>query len=143
MKASFLVATIAAPMLAMAVTWSYPTSVAAKDKFGPWGPPVNLGPIVNSTSHDERPAISRDDLSLYFDSNGREDLAATTSGSLIEPALMISGAGRKTSDPLSTPSENNNSVLTSLQTGIGCSVAATARRLRDARHLGFAPQRPR
>jgi hypothetical protein len=57
---------IAAAALAIAAS-AVPST--ARDKFGPWGPPVNLGPIVNSTSHDERPAISRDDLSLYFDSN--------------------------------------------------------------------------
>jgi len=63
MKASFLAIAVALAIAASAV----PST--ARDKFGPWGPPVNLGPIVNSTSHDERPAISRDDLSLYFDSN--------------------------------------------------------------------------
>jgi hypothetical protein len=69
MKASFLVTAVAPSILAMAAAWGVPASVTAEDKFGPWGPPVNLGPIVNSTSHDERPAISRHDLSLYFDSN--------------------------------------------------------------------------
>ena len=34
--------------------------------FGPWSRPVGLGPIVNSTAHDQTPAISRDGLSLYF-----------------------------------------------------------------------------
>jgi hypothetical protein len=36
--------------------------------FGPWSRPVGLGPIVNSTGHDQTPAISRDGLSLYFSS---------------------------------------------------------------------------
>ena len=34
-----------------------------------WTPPVNLGPVVNSTGSDQHPAISRDGLSLYFASD--------------------------------------------------------------------------
>ena len=34
----------------------------------PWGPPVNLGPTVNSSAYDNHPSISADGLSLYFDS---------------------------------------------------------------------------
>lgn len=40
-----------------------------RQTFGPWSRPVNLGPIVNSTVHDQTPAISRDGLSLYFASD--------------------------------------------------------------------------
>jgi Tol biopolymer transport system component len=44
--------------------------------FGPWSPPVNLGPVVNSTVADAGPAISKDGLSLYFQSvrSGQLDL---------------------------------------------------------------------
>ena len=35
----------------------------------PWGTPVNLGPTVNSSSHDFCPCISADDLSLFFTSD--------------------------------------------------------------------------
>jgi hypothetical protein len=68
MNASLLVTAAALAIAAFAV----PST--ARDKFGPWGPPVNLGPTVNSacanlTCETERPAISRDNLSLYFDSN--------------------------------------------------------------------------
>jgi hypothetical protein len=35
----------------------------------PWGEPVNLGPIVNSSSHDYAPSISVGGLSLYFTSD--------------------------------------------------------------------------
>lgn len=38
-------------------------------KFGDWGSPVNLGTVVNSTSYDACPTISKDGLSLYFRSN--------------------------------------------------------------------------
>ena len=37
--------------------------------FGPWGAPVNLGPVVNSAANDQHPAISKDGLSLYFASD--------------------------------------------------------------------------
>jgi hypothetical protein len=36
--------------------------------FGPWSTPVNLGPVVNSQYNDITPAISKNGLSLYFDS---------------------------------------------------------------------------
>jgi len=32
----------------------------------PWGPPENLGPIINSSSNEAHPYISADGLSLYF-----------------------------------------------------------------------------
>jgi hypothetical protein len=74
MKASFLVTAVAPSILAMVATWGFAASVTAEDKFGPWGPPVNLGAMINSkcdnkTCETERPAISRNNLSLYFDSN--------------------------------------------------------------------------
>src|SRR5437879_13870877 len=34
-----------------------------------WSVPVNLGAVVNSTSNDQHPSISKDGLSLYFVSN--------------------------------------------------------------------------
>jgi WD40 repeat protein len=36
--------------------------------YGPWGAPVNLGPVVNSPFNDNHPAISKDGLSLYITS---------------------------------------------------------------------------
>ena len=52
-------------------------------KDDPWGVPVNLGPVVNSSDNDELPCISADGLSLYFGSSrdgglGSEDLWVTT-----------------------------------------------------------------
>jgi hypothetical protein len=32
----------------------------------PWSAPVNLGPAVNSAANDNAPALSKDELSLYF-----------------------------------------------------------------------------
>jgi hypothetical protein len=48
-------------------------------KYSDWSEPINLGPNVNSTALDRGPAISKDELSLYFasdraDSIGGEDI---------------------------------------------------------------------
>lgn len=48
---------------------SHAESPEADAQFGPWSPPVNLGPIVNSATNEAGPAISRDGLSLYFHSS--------------------------------------------------------------------------
>jgi hypothetical protein len=94
MKASFLVTAVAPSILALAATWAFPASVTAQDNFGPWGPPVNLGPTINSkcnnkTCETERPAISRDNLSLYFDSNrpgfGNHDIWVSRRTSVDDP----------------------------------------------------------
>jgi len=37
--------------------------------WGPWSPPVNLGPTINTTFSEQHMAISRDGRSLYFVSN--------------------------------------------------------------------------
>ena len=50
-------------VLLAALAWA--PSLSAQ-KFSDWGPPVNLGPTINSEYNEQRPAISRDNLSLYF-----------------------------------------------------------------------------
>ena len=45
------------------------TASSRAQKYSDWSAPINLGPIVNSTSMDRAPAISKDGLSLYFASN--------------------------------------------------------------------------
>ncbi|MCH8218053.1 MAG: PD40 domain-containing protein, partial [Planctomycetes bacterium] len=52
-------------------------------KGDPWGEPVNLGPIVNSSHGEDGPSISADGLMLYFSSNrpggqGGYDIWVTT-----------------------------------------------------------------
>ena len=49
----------------------------------PWGPPVNLGPTVNTSSDDQMPNISADGLLLFFTSGrpsglGADDIWVTT-----------------------------------------------------------------
>ena len=59
-----------------------------------WGEPVNLGPIVNSSTPDGGPSVSPDGLSLYFHSarSGVADLwvttRATTSDDWLEPVNL-------------------------------------------------------
>lgn len=43
-----------------------PIRPTAAQQFTDWSPPVNLGPIVNSSFNDQHPAISPDGLSMYF-----------------------------------------------------------------------------
>ncbi len=38
-------------------------------RFSEWSPPVNLGPLVNTRFNEAGPALSKDGLSLYFQSN--------------------------------------------------------------------------
>ncbi len=38
-------------------------------RFSEWSAPVNLGPVINTTSYDACPTISKDGLSLYFRSD--------------------------------------------------------------------------
>ncbi len=59
-------------------------------KFTEWSAPVNLGPVVNSASGDQWPALSPDGLSLYFASGraggqGGQDLWVTRRASASEP----------------------------------------------------------
>jgi hypothetical protein len=50
------------------------TASSGAQKYSDWSEPINLGPIVNSTSMDRGPAISKDGLSLYFASNRLDSL---------------------------------------------------------------------
>jgi hypothetical protein len=44
-------------------------TLADEQRFSDWSAAVNLGPVVNSTSYDACPTISKNGLSLYFRSN--------------------------------------------------------------------------
>jgi hypothetical protein len=52
-------------VLLLALLASSPT---AAPKFSEWSAPENLGPIINSSATDAAPAISKEGLSLYFNS---------------------------------------------------------------------------
>ncbi len=53
-------------LLLVAPVWVLP---AGAQQFSEWSAPVNLGPTVNSASNDAGSFISKDGLSLYFNSN--------------------------------------------------------------------------
>ena len=67
-------------LLGLACRAEAPTSTLAQlggpPHWGPWSAPRNLGPVVNSVSSDQQPAISKDGLSLYFASNRAGGLGA-------------------------------------------------------------------
>jgi hypothetical protein len=45
---------------------------AHAQKFSDWSPPVNLGPVVNTSASETCPAISKDGLTFYFARGGNE-----------------------------------------------------------------------
>jgi hypothetical protein len=56
--------------------------------FGRWSTPVNLGPVVNSQFNERFPAISKDGLSLYFQSERPGGVNGANSGQV--PELWVS-----------------------------------------------------
>ena len=63
------------------------TAAPVSAQYTDWSQPVNLGNVVNSSSTDETPFLSRDGLHLYFSSNrpggyGGSDIWVTTRESL-------------------------------------------------------------
>jgi WD40 repeat protein len=57
---------LAAAALVVAVFASDPT---AAPRYSDWSAPVNLGGVLNSSSNDAAPAVSKDGLTLYFGSD--------------------------------------------------------------------------
>src|SRR6478609_2339863 len=43
-------------------------SAAAAPKYSEWSAPVNLGPVINSGYEDAQSSVSKNGLSLYFES---------------------------------------------------------------------------
>jgi Tol biopolymer transport system component len=80
----------------------------------PWSEPVNLGPIVNSSSREAGPYISADGLELYFQSDrlggqGDRDIWVTTRSAKSEPwsepvnlGPMVNSSSREASPCLSS-----------------------------------------
>jgi hypothetical protein len=48
--------------------------LSAKQPDGKWGPPVNLGPTINTRYNEECPYISEDGLTLHFSSYGHYNM---------------------------------------------------------------------
>ena len=64
-KSTLCVTTVVAALVLVSAFTASPGA----QKYSDWSEPVNLGLLVNSTSMDRGPAISKDGLSLYFASN--------------------------------------------------------------------------
>jgi outer membrane protein OmpA-like peptidoglycan-associated protein len=47
---------------------------SARDNSGDWGPPVNMGPLINSPYNEESPFESSDAGKLYFSSQGHYNM---------------------------------------------------------------------
>ena len=63
---------------------------AAAQHYSDWSVPVSLGSAINSTSNDQHPAVSRDELTLYFVSDrpggaGGTDIWVSKRASLDDP----------------------------------------------------------
>src|SRR5258706_10363522 len=83
----FALALIVGGMFALVMTQA-PSALA--QKYSEWSAPVSLGPVINSASNDQQPAISKDGLSLYFTSNrpggiGGFDIYVSQRASVDEP----------------------------------------------------------
>ncbi|HYM21104.1 MAG TPA: OmpA family protein [Candidatus Kapabacteria bacterium] len=50
--------------------------VAYRNGDGTWGPPVNLGPTINTEGSERSPFIAADGVTLYFSSNGHPGFGA-------------------------------------------------------------------
>ncbi len=73
-------------------------------KDDPWGPAINLGPKVNSSSLDGGPSLSPDGLELYFVSSrpggyGKEDLYVTRRATTSDPWAEVENLGPVVNSP--------------------------------------------
>jgi hypothetical protein len=65
----FLLTTASAAVAIILISLVSTSSVTAAPDYSEWSAPINLGPVVNSGFNDLAPALSKDGLSLYFQSN--------------------------------------------------------------------------
>jgi Tol biopolymer transport system component len=91
-----------------------------------WSEPANLGPVVNSASNDQGPAISTDGLSLYF--------ASTRTGGFGGNDIWVSSRANR-NDPWGPPVNLGEVINTA-------AVESTPTLSRDGRFLYFASGRP-
>ena len=77
-------------LISLSVMMIVSPNAGAAPKFGDWSTPTNLGPVVNSAVVDQGPAISKEDLSLFFGSNrpggfGGNDIWVSQRASVDDP----------------------------------------------------------
>ena len=78
------------PIRVIILSLSIATTLQAAGKFTDWSTPVNLGPAVNTSFSEAGPAVSKNGLSLYFNSVrpgglGEADLWVSQRGSVGDP----------------------------------------------------------
>jgi len=104
-----------------------------------WGPPTNLGPVVNSPNDDMGPCISSDGLELYFQSNrpggmGLDDIwvsrRATRDDTWGEPENLGSPVNTETYDY--NPSLSSDGLKLYFAFGLDPQLAVATRETRDA-----------
>jgi WD40-like Beta Propeller Repeat len=69
---------------------------AGAEQFSDWSPPVSLGPVINTEFDDSGAFISRDGLTLYFNSNSPADWAVSISMFQSATAYAIQGGLQRT-----------------------------------------------
>ncbi len=103
----------------------------------PWSAPVNLGPLVNSSVTDQRPSLSWDGTTMYFQStrpggSGGSDLWVTTrtklAGYVFASSANVAGLGGafyKTNMTLLNPDSKDISISAGLMTPSGATAWKT------------------
>jgi Tol biopolymer transport system component len=77
-------------LIAACMSWGMPITTDDPKRFSPWSTPTNLGAVINTTGNDSGPCISRDGLSLFFNSDslggyGNLDIFVSHRASVDEP----------------------------------------------------------
>jgi Tol biopolymer transport system component len=75
---------------AVSILFMTPLSMTAQPGYSEWSAPVNLGPVINSSFDENAPTLSKNGLSLYFQSNksgglGGADIYVSQRNSVDEP----------------------------------------------------------
>jgi hypothetical protein len=135
-----------AALLVMLVALSTQTIAAARPDFGgfaEWSSPVNLGPPLNTAAEESAPALSDDQLSLYFNRNPNlpgdndEDLYVSRRGdrraAWSEPIALAT---------INTPSSHERNATLARRAAVVL-LERSPRRLRRAGPLRLAARRPR
>ena len=56
-------------LIGVCIFWGMAIKTDDPKRFSPWSTPTSLGAVVNTAGNDSGPCISKDGLSLYFNSD--------------------------------------------------------------------------
>jgi len=125
-RGNFLAPGVVAVVAIVLTVIAGPLTLTAQPGFSDWSKPVNLGPVINSTSNESGPTLSKNGLSLYFSSN--------KPGGLGQGDLYVSQRSR-VEDPWGSP-KNLGAVVNATEDD------ATPNLSRDGHWLYFMSRRP-